>query len=151
MDKLNRLLVSTPSEFAAAFDAVGDDSRTDATQTTAAFWLEGGITRAGAGFVWGNGEISYRGINHAFRLADLSIAEIDAASVCASGSVMHLRRLSDFSGSYSVSIEPGADDSDSVTCLKNERGVVMKLTATDAAWRINLQVNGLRVRLKHPR
>jgi len=24
----------------------------------------------------------------------------------------------------------------------------MKLTATDAAWRINLQVNGLRVRLK---
>jgi hypothetical protein len=29
--------------------------------------------------------------------------------------------------------------------------VVMKLTATDAAWRFTLQVNGLRVRLKQPK
>jgi hypothetical protein len=152
MDKLNGLLVSTPSEFAAAFDAVGDESSVDAPQTTAAFWLEGGITRAGAGFVWGNGEISYQGSNHAFRLSGLSIADIEAGSVCANGSVMHLRRLSDFSGSYSASIvEPAASGGDSVTYLKNERGVVMKLTATDAAWRINLLVNGLRVRLKHPK
>jgi len=152
MDKLNRLLVANLSDFAAAFDAVGNDSRTDATQTTAAFWLEGGISQAGAGFVWGNGEISYRGSNHAFRLSGLSIADIDAASVCANGSVMHLRRLSDFGGSYSASIDESAKaDSDPVTYLKNERGVVMKLTATDAAWRINLQVSGLRVRLKHPR
>jgi hypothetical protein len=27
----------------------------------------------------------------------------------------------------------------------------MNLTATDAAWRINLLINGLRVRLKHPK
>ena len=83
MDRLNRLLVSTPSEFAAAFDAAGDDCRTDATQTTAAFWLEGGITQAGAGFVWGKGEMSYRGCNHAFRLSGLSIADVDAANICA--------------------------------------------------------------------
>jgi hypothetical protein len=152
VDKLNRLLVSTPSEFAAAFDAVGDDSRAEASRTTAAVWLEGGITRAGAGFVWGNGEISYQGSNHAFRLSGLSIADIGAASICANGSVMHLRRLSDFSGSYSASIVgPALAGSDSVTYLKNEHGVVMRLTATDAAWRVNLPVNGLRVRLKHPK
>jgi hypothetical protein len=28
------------------------------------------------------------------------------------------------------------------------RAVVIKLSATDAAWRVNLMVNGLRVRLK---
>jgi hypothetical protein len=28
---------------------------------------------------------------------------------------------------------------------------VIKLIATDAAWRVNLSVKGLRVRLKHPR
>jgi hypothetical protein len=38
-----------------------------------------------------------------------------------------------------------------MTHLKNERGVVIKLTATDAAWRVNLSVNGLRVRLKRRR
>jgi hypothetical protein len=150
MDKLNQLLVSTPSEFAAAFDAIGDEPRGEPGETTAAFWLEGGITCAGAGFVWGNGEISYQGRNHAFRLSGLSIADSGAASVCANGRVMHLRRLSDFSGSYSPSIvEPASGDSDSVTYLKNERGVVLKLTATDAAWRINLQVDGLRLKLKH--
>jgi hypothetical protein len=149
MDRLNQLLVSSPAEFAAAFDAIGDDSRAAPARASAAFWLEGGITCAGSGFVWGNGEISYQGRNYAFRLSGLSIANIGAASVCANGSVMHLRRLSDFSGSYSASLpERAAAGRDPVTFLKNERGVVMKLTATDAAWRINLQVNGLRVRLK---
>ena len=149
MDKLNQLLVSSPAEFAAAFDAIGDDSRAEPARASAAFWLEGGITCAGSGFVWGNGEISYQGRNYAFRLSGLSIADIGAASVCANGSVMHLRKLSDFSGSYSASLpERAAAGSDPVTFLKNERGVVMKLTATDAAWRINLQVDGLRVRLK---
>jgi outer membrane immunogenic protein len=152
MDKLNQLLVSSPAEFAAAFDAIGDDSRAEPARASAAFWLEGGITCAGSGFVWGNGEINYQGRNYAFRLSGLSIADIGAASVCANGSVMHLRRLSDFSGSYSASLsERAAAGSDPVTFLKNERGVVMKLTATDAAWRINLQVNGLRVRLKQPK
>jgi hypothetical protein len=152
MDKLNQLLVSSQAEFAAAFDAIADDSRAEPARASAAFWVEGGITCAGSGFVWGNGEISYQGRNYAFRLSGLSIADIGAASVCANGSVMHLKRLSDFSGSYSASPpEPAVAGSDPVTFLKNERGVVMKLTATDAAWRINLQVNGLRVRLKQPK
>jgi hypothetical protein len=149
MDKLNRLLAATPSQFAVAFNSLEDDSRAQAGQTTAAFWLEGGTTRAGAGFVWGHGEINYGGANHAFRLSGLSIADIDAASICANGSVMHLKRLSDFSGSYKAQI-PGAGmpSADPVAYLKNERGVVMKLASTDASWRINLLVNGLRVRLK---
>lgn len=149
MDKLNRLLIASPSEFAAAFDALEDDAPSPAGQTTAAFWLEGGTTCAGAGFAWGHGEINYQRSNHAFRLSGLSIADIDAAGISANGSVMHLRQLSDFAGSYSAStVGPGAGN-DPVTYLKNERGVVMKLTATDASWRINLLVNGLRVRLKH--
>jgi hypothetical protein len=148
MDKLNRLLIATPSEFAAAFDAAADDSRAEPSQTSATFWLEGGITPAGAGFVWGHGEISYRGSSHAFRLSGLSIADIGAASICADGSAAHLRRLADFSGSYSP-VGPEVPGNDSMTCLKNERGVVIKLTATDAAWRVNLLVNRLRVRLKH--
>ena len=152
MDKLNQLLVSSQAEFAAAFDAIADDSRAEPARASAAFWVEGGITCAGSGFVWGNGEISYQGRNYAFRLSGLSIADIGAASVCANGSVMHLKRLSDFSGSYSAStVGPALAGSDSVTYLKNERGVVMRLTATDAAWRVNLMVNGLRVRLKHPK
>jgi len=151
MDKLNRLLVSTPSEFAAAFVSIGGDPPAQVSDTSAAFWLEGGTTRAGAGFVWGNGDLSYQGRNHAFRLSRLSITDLGAASICANGSVTHLRRLSDFSGSYSAITGSAAAGDDSAAFLKNEHGVVMKLTATDAAWRVNLRVNGLRLRLKHPK
>lgn len=152
MDKLNRLLVASPSEFAAAFDSVGDDLPAQPRRTTAALWLEGGITAAGEGFVWGNGEISYQGRNHGFRLSGLSIEDIGAASICANGSVINLTRLSDFSGSYSVSTADAAEvGGDPATYLKNERGVVLKLAATDAAWRVNLPVKGLRLRLKRPK
>jgi hypothetical protein len=152
MDKLNQLLVATPSEFAAAFDAVADDLRAEPSQTTAAFWLEGGITCAGEGFVWGNGELSYQGRNHGFRLLGLSIADAGAASICGNASVTHLRRLSDFGGSYSASsANPAGDANDPVSYLENEQGVVLKLTATDAAWRVHLRVNGLRLKLKRPK
>jgi hypothetical protein len=35
--------------------------------------------------VWGNGEISYQGKNHPFRLSGLSIADTGAANLCANG------------------------------------------------------------------
>jgi hypothetical protein len=152
MDKLNQLFASTPSGFAAAFVAVGDGRRAPVGDTTATFWLEGGITRAGAGFAWGNGELSYQGRGHAFRLSGLSIADVPAANICANGSVIHLRRLSDFTGRYLAGAAGDARaDDDTTTLLRNEHGVMMKLTATDAAWRVNLLINGLRVRLKLPR
>jgi hypothetical protein len=150
MDKLNRLLAASPSEFAAAFDAVGDEAPVQAGRATATLWLEGGTTCAGAGFAWGRGEINYQGRSHGFRLSGLSIADLDAGGVCANGSVMHLRKLSDFGGTYAASTvdAAAAAGADSTTYLKNEHGVVLKLSATDSSWRINLLVNGLRVRLK---
>jgi hypothetical protein len=153
MDKLNQLLVGRPLvEFGPAFGAVADDSGIEASQPVASLWLEGGVTPAGAGFVWGHGEVSYQGIDHAFRLSGLSIANLGAASISASGTVMHLRKLADFNGNY-LALSAGSIGTDSgpATYLQNKRGVVIKLIATDAGQRINLPITGVRVRLKRPK
>ncbi len=150
MDKLNQLLVGRPLlEFGAAFGAITRESDIEAARPEASFWLEGGITPAGSGFVWGHGELRYQGNDHAFRLSGLSIENVAAAGISAGGSVMHLKNLSDFGGHYRATRAGsiGADGGPA-TYLKNERGVVIKLTATDAAQRINWPVNGMRVRLK---
>ncbi|HUA26785.1 MAG TPA: hypothetical protein VMA54_21820 [Steroidobacteraceae bacterium] len=150
MDKLNQLLVGKPLlEFGAAFGAVTWDSGLEATQPQASFWLEGGVTPAGAGFVWGHGEIHYEGCNHAFRLSALVIQNVVSAGISAAGRVLYLRNLSDFSGNY-LDSRAGSigGDRGSVQYLKNERGVMIKLIATDGAQRINWPINGMRVRLK---
>ncbi|MGO9849351.1 MAG: hypothetical protein ACLPKT_22920 [Methylocella sp.] len=141
---MDKPLVGKPLvEFGAAFRAVTSDSGIEVSRPEVSIWLEVGVTPAGAGFVWGRGEINYQGKNHAFRLSGLSIAKVCAASICAAGSVMYLRKLSDFSGNYLTSPDSGL-----ATYLKNERGVVIQLRATDAGQRINVPVNAVRVRLK---
>ena len=150
MDEPDRLFVGKPlMELAAAFRAPTSNSGIEVSQAEASLWLEGGITPAGAGFVWGHGAINYQGNEHAFRLSGLSIVNVGAASFSAAGSVMHLRKLSDFSGNY-VASRAGSRGADcgSATYLTNDRGVVIKLIATGAGQRINVPVNAVRVRLK---
>ncbi len=150
MDKLNQLLVGHPvMEFGAAFRAATLDSGVKVSQSKASIWLEGGVTPAGAGFVWGYGTITYRGIEHPFRLSGLSIANGDAANMSAAGSVMHLKKLSDFSGYYLASrVGSTGADSGPTTYLKNDRGVVIELIATDAGRRITVPIYAAQMRLK---
>jgi hypothetical protein len=147
MSKLD--LLFDAEQFAVAFDAAGDDSRSNFSRPDATVWLEGGASAAGTGFVWGHGNMSYQGNDHAFDIVDLSIAGLDSASITATGTVLHLRKLSDFGGNYAVPSNgaapfrggPGA-------YLKNERGVVIQLGVTDSGLRRNLSINGVRVRLR---
>jgi hypothetical protein len=146
MEKLGRLFDAT--QFALAFGAATSDSGSAEAQPDATVWLEDGAVAAGAGFAWGHGRINYRGGNHAFSISGLSIADAHGVSVVATGTVMRLRKLSDFSGTYSV-LGAGATmaGGGSGACLKNERGVVIKLIAADAAVRFSLSANGVRTRL----
>jgi hypothetical protein len=147
MDKLNRLLVASPLEFAAAFGAATKDSTNEVSQLEVTLWLEGGLA-PGAGFMWGHGQITYQGNNHPFRISGLSAADVGAVSMCAAGSVTHLRKLSDFSGNYSASGAGAIVAGGCTTFLQNQHGVVIQLTAKDAGRRISLPINGVRVRLK---
>ena len=147
MDKLS--LMFDAKQFAAAFGAASDDSTAARREPNVMMWLEGGVGSAGAGFAWGHGQMNFQGRNHLFRVSSSSIADA-GAGIYATGRVMRLRKISDFSGNYRAS-GAGATMAGSglATHLQNERGVVIELVAMDAATAANRSVNGVRVRLKN--
>ena len=110
--------------------------------------LEGGAVAAGIGFVWGHGTIKYQDTERTFKVSGLSIVDVGAASLTATGDVYHLSKLSDFEGNYiawsaGLAVGGGA----SATYLKNEHGVVLKLVSTHSGIRFNLSSNGVRITL----
>ena len=148
MDKLS--FVFDAKRFAAEFRAARDDSGAAQSERDVMMWLEGGVGSGGAGFAWGHGQMNFQGRDHLFRVSSLSLSEVGAAGIYASGRVMRLRKISDFSGNYRAS-NPGATIAGGgpATYLQNEHGVVIELMAMDAATAANRSVNGVRVRLKN--
>ena len=149
MDKLDQLF--SPKHFAIAFGTALRDSGFVAkeSQADATVWLEGGAASAEAGFALDHGQIDYRGNRHSFSISGLSIADLPAVSSSATGVVRRLRTLSDFAGSYlAEAAEGGFTAAGLTTYLRNDRGVLIQLVATDAGQRFNVSVNGVRIRFK---
>jgi hypothetical protein len=123
---------------------VAADARADGTVS-----LTGGSVAAGVGYVWGHGKLTYQDTPHTFTISGLSIVDVGAANISATGYVYNLKKLSDFAGNY-VEVTAGATiaGGGSVAYLKNERGVVIKVEATTVGLRFNLSADGVNVKLK---
>jgi hypothetical protein len=149
MDEL--FLLFNPKHFADAFGAAMCDARgvVQESQPDATVWIEGGAACAGAGFAWDHGQIDYRGNRHGFGISGLSIANLPAVSISATGIVRRLRTLSDFFGNYlAAAAEGGFTAGGFATYLRNDRGVLIQLVAPDAGQRFNVSVNGVKIRFK---
>jgi len=146
MDKLD--LLFNPQLFADAFGAAMRDSRfVKEPQPDATVWLEGEAASSGAGFVWDQGKIDYRGNRHSFSISGLSIADVPAVRTSATGIVKRLKSLSDFVGNYFAAAAEGRVKTGSLaTCLRNDRGVQIHLVARAAGQRFSVSSNGVRIR-----
>ncbi len=118
------------------------------TQPNGTVDLTGGSIAAGIGFSWGHGKLHYRGESHSFKISGVSIVDVGAANISASGRVYNLGDLADFSGNY-VAMTAGLTvaGGGSVAYLKNEHGVVIKLHSTEVGLKFNLAANGVKVTL----
>jgi hypothetical protein len=127
-----------------ASDAVPAEAQPDGTVT-----FSGGSVAAGIGFVWGHGDLNFGGESHPFKLSGLSVVDVGAANISASGQVYNLKKLADFSGNY-VAVSAGLTvaGGGSAAYLKNEHGVVIKLESTTVGLRFNLSGDGVKVTLK---
>jgi hypothetical protein len=154
MRQIQRLAVSTLASALLAGAALAADSQ-DVTSTAiadeadATVDLTGGSVAAGVGYVWGNGELIYKGQKHPLKLSGVSIVDVGAARIAASGVVYHLKNLSDFAGTYSavtagITVAGGG----SAAVLRNQHGVVIKLLSTTEGLRFNLSANGIDIKLK---
>jgi hypothetical protein len=112
-------------------------------------WVESKSVALGVGVSWGDGKLTYKGKDYPFSVNGLSVVDLGVAKVTANGEVFNLKKLSDFSGNY-VAGEAGAavgGGAGAVT-MKNQHGVVMKLTGTGTGVKFTLAGKGVDVKLK---
>lgn len=126
----------------------GNSPVTMGSEPDATLDLTGGSVAAGVGYVWGSGDLVYKGQKHKFKLRGVSVVDVGAAHLAASGVVYNLKQLEDFSGAYSaVSAGATVGAGGSAALLQNEHGVVIRLLATTSGLRFNLAGNGINVKL----
>lgn len=111
--------------------------------------ISAGSVAAGIGWSWGGGTLTYQGQDYPFDLKGLSVADVGVSNLTASGVVYNLKKLEDFSGTYrgvkaGVTIAGGVG----AMALKNDRGVVIELNASQQGLKFALGTQGVSIQLK---
>jgi hypothetical protein len=104
---------------------------------------------AGVGYSWGGGIITFQGKEYPCRIDGLSVGEAGISSADAVGNVYHLTDIEDFSGTY-MTVSTGAvlAGGGDVATMRNQRGVVIDLTAARQGAKIMLAVQGVKITLE---
>src|SRR5262249_57556181 len=64
--------------------------------------IESKSVAVGIGVTWGDGKLTYQGKEHRFTVNGLSVVDVGVSKVSTTGSVYHLKKLSDFAGNYAA-------------------------------------------------
>ena len=111
--------------------------------------MSGKSVAAGVGFSWGKGTLTYHGKQYPFSVDGLSVGDVGASSIDATGSVYHLKSLEDFNGQYTAASTGAAVGGGAgVATMKNAAGVVMNLKATTRGVKFKLGADGVKVNLE---
>ena len=111
--------------------------------------MESKSVAVGVGVSWGDGKLQYKGKTHTFSVKGLSVIDLGVSKVSARGKVYHLNKVEDFSGTYAAAQAGAAVGGGmSVVALKNEKGVVMEVSATQTGVKLTLAGEGIEIKLK---
>ena len=111
--------------------------------------LSAGSVAAGVGFSWGEGTLTYQGKTHQVEVSGLSVGDVGASKVEATGEVFHLKKLADFDGNYTAAaagatVGGGA----SAAVMKNQNGVTIQLTSTNQGLKFAFAAAGVSLKIK---
>ncbi len=126
---------------ASAADAPKKPSGTVSINETQFALIIGGST--------GGGVLTYQGKKYPFKIGGMSLgANVGVSKLSASGEVYDLSNISKFPGTFtklesSITLGGGVGG----TVLKNENGVIMRLTSTSEGLQLNLSASGVTVKL----
>ncbi len=103
----------------------------------------------GVGVSWGSGVLKFKGKSYPLRVEGLSLGDVGYAKVFARGKVYNLHHAYDISGTYGA-LGAGVALAEGVAGLtmRNERGVIIDLAATQEGVKLNLGPQGLTIKLK---
>jgi len=126
---------------AGAADAPKAPSGTVSISETQFALIVGGST--------GGGVLTYQGKKYPFKIGGMSLgANVGVSKLSASGEVYDLTDISKFPGTFtklesSITLGGGMGG----TVLRNENGVIMRLTSTSEGLQLNLSASGVTVKL----
>lgn len=119
-------------------------------EATGTIEISGGGVALGVGVNWGKGTLTYRGQKHALKVNGLTAVDIGATGFTASGTVSNLKQLSDIQGTYqAAALGATVAGGGSVSTMKNDKGVVIKLNATSRGLRFTAAPSGVKIELKN--
>ncbi len=122
--------------------------QTPARSLDATVEMSGAVVAAGIGYEWGHGTLSYHGRDFRFCIHGLSVGDVGAADLKATGLVFNLNHLHDFAGKYfAASMGVALVGGESAAVLKNQHGVTMQLETKIKGLRFNIAAAGLRISL----
>ena len=147
MFKYSRLLVVFMA--IALLSVIGTVAGAEDAKPAGTVSIETKAVAVGVGFSWGEGVLKLQGKEYPFKIKGLSVVDIGISSISAQGEVYHLAKMSDFAGTFSAA-EAGiaVGGGTGAQIMKNQNGVVMKLTSKKAGVQLKLAPEGLKVEMK---
>ena len=122
----------------------GQEEKPDATLT-----LSKGQVAVGIGWSWGSGVLRFKGKKYRFKVGGLSVVDVGVTKGDAVGKVYHLKKLSDFSGTYTGAAAEGTIGGGAgISTMKNQNAVVIKLHSTTQGVNFKLAGEGVKITLK---
>ena len=111
--------------------------------------LETTSIAAGLGVSWGDGTLSFEGKRYPFSVKGLSLGDLGAAKIVATGGVENIQSVSDFEGQY-MALEAGASAGKgaSVVTMRNSKGVTLTLETENSGAQLTLAAKGISVSLQ---
>ena len=133
----------------AALALIGVAQGEEDKQPDATIQLTGGSIAAGVGVSWGSGTLKYKGKEYPISVSGLSVGDVGATKLAASGKVYDLKKLEDFNGNYTA-VGTGATVAGGAGALaaKNQNGVRVNLVSTTQGVKFALGASGIEMKIK---
>jgi hypothetical protein len=120
------------------------------TKPSGTIYVKSKTVAIGVGVSWGDGKLNYDGKEYAFKISGVSLVDLGFSSVEITGEVYNLKSLSDFPGTYAAATAGAkfGDAGGSVSTLKNDKEVVMKIKAKGEGIQLTLAPTGVTIKMK---
>ena len=119
-----------------------------ATKPDATIDIAGNSVAAGIGYTQTDGTVHYQGKSYPVRLEGLSLGEVGAQKISATGEVYNLSRLDDLNGNYAAASAGAALGGGGVeTTMRNQNGVEIRLHGKAEGVDLKLSVDGFSLTL----
>ena len=104
---------------------------------------------AGVGWTWGGGTLKFKGKTYNFDIKGLNVAAVGISKISAKGEVYNMKTAADFAGDYAAATAGAAVVKGPVGLLmRNAKGVVINLSATQTGVQLSLGTKGLSIVMK---